>query len=60
MNLINLMPGDLDAFLTVAQTNSFRESAEILGISQPSVSSRIQHLEAVLGVRLFERTTRRV
>jgi len=60
MSLINIMPGDLDAFLTVAQTSSFRESAEILGISQPSVSSRIQHLEAVLGVRLFERTTRRV
>ncbi|MDP4796724.1 MAG: LysR family transcriptional regulator [Rhodospirillales bacterium] len=54
------MPGDLDAFLRVAQTSSFRESAEILGISQPSVSSRIQHLEAVLGVKLFERTTRRV
>lgn len=60
MNLINITPGDLDAFLTVADTCSFRQSATLLGISQPAVSARIQHLEAVLGVRLFHRTTRRV
>lgn len=60
MSLINITPGDLDAFLTVADTSSFRQSATLLGISQPAVSARIQHLEAVLGVRLFDRTTRRV
>ena len=60
MSLINLTPADLDAFLSVAETNSFRQSAQLLGISQPAVSSRIRHLEAVLGVRLFHRTTRRV
>jgi len=60
MSLINLTPGDLDAFLSVAETGSFRQTARLLGISQPSVSARIQHLEAVLGVRLFDRTTRRV
>jgi len=60
MSLINLTPGDLDAFLSVAESGSFRQSARLLGISQPSVSARIQHLEAVLGVRLFDRTTRRV
>lgn len=60
MSLINITPADLDAFLSVAETSSFRQSAQVLGISQPSVSARIQHLEAVLGVRLFERTTRRV
>lgn len=60
MNLINISPGDLDAFVTVAETSSFRQAAQQLGISQPSVSARIQHLEAVLGVKLFDRTTRRV
>ncbi len=60
MSLINITPADLDAFLSVAETSSFRQSARMLGISQPSVSARIQHLEAVLGVRLFDRTTRRV
>lgn len=60
MTLINLSPADLDAFISVADTCSFRQSATLLGISQPAVSARIQHLEAVLGVRLFHRTTRRV
>ena len=58
--LINLTPADLDAFIAVAETSSFRQSAAQLGISQPAVSARIQHLEAVLGVSLFHRTTRRV
>ncbi|MEX0694444.1 MAG: LysR family transcriptional regulator [Rhodospirillales bacterium] len=60
MTLINLSPADLDTFISVADTCSFRQSAVILGISQPAVSARIKHLEAVLGVRLFHRTTRRV
>jgi DNA-binding transcriptional LysR family regulator len=60
MNLINLSPGDLEAFLNVAKGGSFRAAAISLGLSQPAVSARVQHLEAVLGVRLFHRTTRRV
>lgn len=58
--LNNLTPADLDAFVSVAETGSFRQSAQALGVSQPTVSARIRHLEAVLGVRLFHRTTRRV
>jgi DNA-binding transcriptional LysR family regulator len=57
---INLSPTDLDTFISVAATGNFRQSARDLGISQPTVSARIRHLEDVLGVRLFHRTTRRV
>lgn len=60
MSLSHLTPADLDAFVSVAETGSFRRSAEQLGISQPTVSARIQHLEGVLGISLFHRTTRRV
>lgn len=58
--MINLSPADLDAFIAVAETGSFRQAAQTLGVSQPTISARIRHLEAVLGVRLFHRTTRRV
>lgn len=60
MSLSHITPADLDAFVSVAETGSFRRSAEQLGISQPTVSARIQHLEGVLGISLFHRTTRRV
>lgn len=58
--LINLSPADLDAFISVAETGSFRQSAEVLRVSQPTISARIRHLEDVLKVKLFHRTTRRV
>ena len=58
--LMNLSPADLDAFVSVAESGSFRQAARDLGVSQPTISARIRHLEAVLGVSLFHRTTRRV
>ena len=60
MSLINLSPSDLEAFLAVAESGSFSKSAATLGLSQPAVSARIKHLEEVLGVPLFHRTSRRV
>ncbi|KWV57628.1 hypothetical protein AS156_38620 [Bradyrhizobium macuxiense] len=60
MSLINISPADLEAFLTVAESGSFSRSAATLGLSQPAVSARIKHLEDVLGVTLFHRTSRRV
>ena len=57
---INLGIADLEAVLAVRRHASFRAAAQELFITQPSVSSRIQHAEAILGVTLFQRTTRKV
>lgn len=47
---------DLRAFLAVSQLGSLRQAAEMLGVTQPTISRRIQMLEADLGISLFERT----
>ena len=51
---------DLDAVLAVARRTSFRGAAVDLGMSTTALSSAIAKLEAHLGVRLFNRTTRSV
>ncbi|MCB2067844.1 MAG: LysR family transcriptional regulator [Erythrobacter sp.] len=45
----------LEVFASLADTRSFRQSAESLGISQASVSSQLKALEEQLGTRLFDR-----
>lgn len=60
MDRINIGPDELETFIAVSELGSFRRAAEKLGISQPSVTSRVQRLEHVLGVKLLNRTTRRV
>ena len=57
---INFNLNDLQAFRAVAELNSFRKAAEALHVSQPAFSRRIEKLEEALGVRLLDRTTRRV
>jgi DNA-binding transcriptional LysR family regulator len=47
---------DLRAFLAVAQLGSLRQAAELLGVTQPTISRRIKTLEANLGIVLFDRT----
>jgi LysR family transcriptional regulator, hydrogen peroxide-inducible genes activator len=50
----------LECVVAVAEHLSFRRGAEALSISQPALSLQVQQLEAMLGLRLFERDRRRV
>lgn len=46
---------DLRAFVAVVEQGSFSRAAAHLGISQPTVSVRLQNLEDHLGLRLIDR-----
>lgn len=50
----------LAGFVLAAHHSSFSRAAEELAMTQPAFSQMIRELESVLGVQLFERTTRRV
>ena len=47
-----------ELFLTVAKSESISKAAEQLYISQPSLTKRMQQLEAQLGVALFDHKSR--
>ncbi|KVV42213.1 transcriptional regulator [Burkholderia territorii] len=47
-------------FARVAHLGSFTKAAEQLQLPRPTVSNAVQYLEKHLGVRLLQRTTRRV
>jgi LysR family transcriptional regulator, cyn operon transcriptional activator len=47
-------------FLAVADVSHFRRAAEMLHVSQPTLSLQVQQLEKELGVPLFDRIGRRV
>jgi DNA-binding transcriptional LysR family regulator len=47
-------------FATVAETLNFRAASDRLHVAQPALSAQIKTLEEELGVKLFERTTRKV
>jgi LysR family nitrogen assimilation transcriptional regulator len=51
---------DMRCVVAIARSGSFIRAAEVLAMSQPSVSARMRHLEGRLGVALFERLPRGV
>ena len=51
---------ELRIFLVLADELHFGRTAERLGISQPGVSEAVRILESRLGVKVFDRTSRRV
>ncbi|MEH2531786.1 DNA-binding transcriptional LysR family regulator [Bradyrhizobium sp. AZCC 1588] len=52
--------GELSAFVTVARAGGFRDGARSSGASASGLSEAVTRLEAQLGVRLLNRTTRTV
>ena len=50
----------ITAFVRVAENGGFSAAARILNVSTTTVSDQVQALENTLGVRLLNRTTRRV
>lgn len=58
--MINPPLRKIQTLACLAETGSFRGTAERLGISQPAVSAHIRDLEELYGVALVNRTTRRV
>ncbi len=51
---------DIQAFILVAEEQSFRRAAERLHVDQSALTRRIQNMETKLGYQLFMRTTREV
>ena len=47
-------------FLTVVREESITKAAEVLHITQPTLSRQLSQMEEEIGVRLFQRGTRRI
>jgi DNA-binding transcriptional LysR family regulator len=50
----------LESFVRSAETSSFSAAARLLGLTPAAVSKNVATLEGKLGVRLFQRSTRRL
>lgn len=57
---MNLTIRQFEILAAAARAKSFSEAAATLGISQPALSGTIRKIEEETGMRLFERTTRRL
>src|SRR5450830_1545874 len=59
-DLMNVTLRQLEVFRSVALTRNFSRSGQLIGLTQPAVSRCITELEAQLGLKLLNRTTREV
>ena len=57
---MNVTLRQLEVFRSVALTRNFSRSGQLIGLTQPAVSRCITELEAQLGLKLLNRTTREV
>jgi DNA-binding transcriptional LysR family regulator len=57
---VTIPPADMLLFAAVVREGSFTRAARQLGITKQTASERMARLEERLGVRLLERTTRRL
>ena len=60
MSLSRFTLRQFEAFVTVAETLSFKDAGDRLGLTPSAISQLVVELEATLGLRLFNRTTRKV
>jgi len=60
MAFIRFTARQLETFVTAAELRSFSAAGERLGLTPSAVSQLIAELEAAVGFRLFDRTTRKV
>jgi LysR family transcriptional regulator, carnitine catabolism transcriptional activator len=57
---MNISLRQLRTFATIGRLGSYTRAAEALHATQPALSAQINELEGMLGVRLFDRSTRSV
>lgn len=57
---MNVTLKQIQAFLQVAEHGTFTKAADSMHLAQPALSQLVRELERALGLRLFDRTTRRV
>jgi DNA-binding transcriptional LysR family regulator len=57
---MNVTLRQLRVFQAIAETRNFSRAGDRIGLTQPAVSRSIVELEAQLGLRLLDRTTREV
>lgn len=55
---MNLTTRQLKIFVLLAENLSFHKTADMLHITQPTLSKLLKEIEATLGIKLFERSTR--
>jgi DNA-binding transcriptional LysR family regulator len=60
MGMPDLTSRQLQTVLALAEYGSFIAAASLLKTSQPAVTRTVKHVEDVLGIKLFDRSTRSV
>src|ERR1700730_7994176 len=60
IDIPDLTSRQLETILALAEYGSFIAAAALLKTSQPAVTRTVKHVEQVLGIKLFDRSTRSV